>query len=219
MKPLRALLFASPLALVAFVTGCSHSSPPPKSPPEVSTTSTTSAALSTESPAPAQDRYTIGGPYHPATDDGKVERDVPIDAWSERYPDAARGLAAWCDEHPDVASRLAAWDSKHPIRMSTLVEWSVTHKYEPIEAFLYGRSGWQDFSSLLHDEHRAMAELVDWIRRSPHAAEELATHDGSIAYARGHLGAHGAHAHQGAREAIATPASPSASASATRPAP
>ena len=71
--------------------------------------------------------------------------------------------------------------------MNTIVDWAVMHRYEAIEAFFYGHSGWNELSDLVHDEQQGMNELIDWMRRSPHAAEELASHREALGWAKAHL--------------------------------
>lgn len=186
--------------LALLIGGCAHE--PER--PAVSTTSTTSAALTrqaepTQLPqADAQPKEpahilavfpdtTPAPTYVPATDKIEVAKQEPIEDWSGRYPDASTQLVDWIKAHPATAERVAAFDARHPIRMSSLVDWAVTHKYESVEAFLYGRAGWDELQGILHDDPSAMAELVDWMRRSPHAAEELASHQESIGWSRTHL--------------------------------
>lgn len=203
--PIMSLRWIVSLGFVALVVGCSHEGKAP--PPEVATTTTTSAkvpssldggdatlpiesggpqsALAAQvprpTPLPADPRFL------PETEKIKVDDLVAIDEWGNRYPDASKQLAKWMETHPAAASRLAAWDTHHPIRMNTIIEWAVMHRYEPIEAFFYGHSGWSELRGLVTDEHAAMSELVDWMRRSPHAAEELGAHPDGIGWAKTHL--------------------------------
>jgi hypothetical protein len=208
--PLMASLAA--LALAA----CAHDSNAP--PPAVSTTSTTSAALSvqrSDAPAPAANTQP-DLTYHPSTDAIHVDNNTSIEEWSDRYPDASMELGAWMERYPNAAKRMADWDDHHPIRMSTIVDWAVTHRYESIEAFLYGRAGWQELRGIAQEDRQAMNELIDWIRRSPHAAAELVTHEDSLGWTRAHLANGKARNAQARKQApadqrVAAPAGPAES--------
>jgi len=202
-----------PFAALA-LAACAHDSNAP--PPQVSTTSTTSAALSVErSDVPASAPTTMPDlTYRPSTDPIHVQNDTAIEEWSDRYPDAATELGMWIDRYPNAAKRMAEWDDHHPIRMSTIVDWAVTHRYESIEAFLYGRAGWQDLRGIAQEDRQAMNELIDWIRRSPHAAAELVTHPDALGWTRAHLAdgkARNAQARKAApspQQQVAAPAGP-----------
>jgi hypothetical protein len=125
--------------------------------------------------------------FKPETERIELNRDVPINLWSSRYPDASDELGDWIAQHPRAAANWSQWAAENSVRMSTLVDWALTQRFEPIESLVADRSGWQEFLRLLHDDHDAFDELLDWIRRSPNAAEELASHPGGLQWAKEHI--------------------------------
>jgi hypothetical protein len=131
--------------------------------------------------------------YRPSVEKIDVPHDQPLTAWAGRYPDAANQLADWMHHYPRAAAKLSEWGVSHPVQMSTLVGWAVTHKFEALDAFLYDRAGWGDFDAIRKADRDGVTELVEWMRRSPSAAEELAVHASGIAWAREHVHARRGH--------------------------
>jgi hypothetical protein len=208
MKISTRLIIPALVSTAALSSACAHHASAP--PPQTSITSTTSAmqvrVVEKQVATPSDPNF------RPETDKMEVNGDVAIDLWSKRYPDASNELADWVRQYPNAAAKWSAWDATHPIRMSTIISWSVTHRYEPIQAFLYDRTGWGDLTTLLREEPDGSNELIGWIRRSPSAAEELATHGESLGWAKDHLKTDKGH-RPIAAHSMASPATPAATVS------
>jgi hypothetical protein len=132
--------------------------------------------------------------YTPRTSETTpMDDSVAIDAWAKRYPDGSAELNDWMGHYPSAARKLAAWDAAHPTRMKTLTDWAITHRYEAVGAFLYGRSGWDEFLDIAESEPDGVAEYLGWARRSSPAAVELASHFDSLSWAGKNLKARPGH--------------------------
>ena len=196
MKLSNVFLVFPASVLVAFASGCAHEAP------RVATLETTSASM-TRAPDPAvaaiqaepRDAKNVaeagdartGVPFVPEVEKVDVPYGAPIEQWSQRYPDASKQLADWIQHYPSTAAKLAEWSAAHPIRMRALITWAAAHRFESLDAFMYGRSGWNDVRTIRHDDPDGMSELLDWIRRSPSAATDLATHADALAWASDHV--------------------------------
>ncbi len=213
----RVVAPASLLALAALV-GCASQSAT-RVAPEVPKLTSAELSARTAPPVDPSAPGLLGDPdYKPDTDEnGPVDDSVAIDDWSKRYPDAAVELHDWMGHYPDTARRFATWDTSEPVRMRALVDWAVTHRYEAIGAFLYGRSGWSSFVDIVTSDPDGAIELVEWIRRSAPAAEELSAHPEALAWARKNLKVRPAHVPMAAKS-VALPGEAAAAALASTPA-
>jgi hypothetical protein len=107
--------------------------------------------------------------------------------WASRYPDAAFELAGWVSAHPAAARKLAAWNTNQPEKMITLAGWTATDPYESFDAFRMTRYGWDDLAAIEEKDPDAFRSFLDWMRRSPPAARDLAWHPEGMSYAASHL--------------------------------
>jgi hypothetical protein len=178
------LRFIASLGAVVLACGCAHA--PPRR-PKASTATVTSAFVR----GPAYDASMKPGlEYRPTTNSIDVDRDASLEQWSARYPDASHQLADWMGQYAGAAAKMAEWGAANPIQMRTLVDWAATRRYEPLNALLYGRSGWSELRRIaLVEEPDGVNELIAWIRRSPHAAVELTQHTNALAWSRLHASA------------------------------
>jgi hypothetical protein len=194
------LLFSTltaPIAVAALV-GCSH----PQSRAPAENPSLTSATMTRTSPPSAQPGAVER--FRPAAEvSAQPDESVAIEMWSDRYPDAAGELLDWMGHYPNAAAELSTWDSASPIQMKALVDWSLTHRYEGLGSFLFGRSGMHTLHEIQRVEPEAMNEFLGWIRRSPHAAEELYVHADALAWASKHLKPRAGHQPMAARSVVA----------------
>ncbi len=138
--------------------------------------STTLTAAHVHAPEQPPDNVYIAPPQQ------SIERTATIDEWRPRYPHPAHILDEWAVTYPQTASRLVAWSGREPEKLEVLVFWSVTSRVDPISVFLLDRPGWEELGAIAHDDPKGIAAFLEWVRRSPGAAEELALHAGGLQF-------------------------------------
>src|SRR5262249_25015720 len=147
---LRAVGFASCLALLAACGGSSSSSPAPRAPEPTRT----SGAEARREPVGEQS----------------------IAQWDRNHPDAARDLGARGRAHPEAAELFFEWDGHHPEATREFVTWAIRHPGDNIDVFVIEHRRWEYFDRI-SEQHRPAAEaFIVWARRHPQAAEALAHH-------------------------------------------
>ena len=194
----RASIAAGALAALAMTPACAHRDSTATRAPQTTLTSTQVSlgpAGASQTATPAQlDARGVFDTYTPdPSETAPMDDSVAIDTWAKRYPDASAELNDWMGHYPTAGRKLAAWDAAHPTRMKTLTDWAITHRYEAVGAFLYGRSGWDEFLDIAQSEPDGVAEYLGWARRSSPAAVELTSHSDSLAWAGKNLKARPGH--------------------------
>lgn len=216
----RASIAVVALAALAATPACAHRDSTAARAPQTTLTSTqvplgrasaTGTAPRTPSAADLDARGAVDTYTPDPSETTPMNDSVAIDAWAKRYPDASAELNDWMGHYPNAARKLAAWDAAHPTRMKTLTDWAITHRYEAVGAFLYGRSGWDEFLDIAQSEPDGVAEYLGWARRSSPAAVELTSHSDALAWAGKNLKARPGHVPMPAKS-IAAPAPPAAEA-------
>jgi hypothetical protein len=209
----RASIAFAALAALAALPACAHRDTTAARAPEPMTLTSTQvpverAPAATMGTTPAESDARATGEAAFKTEVGEttpMNDSVAIDAWAKRYPDASSELNDWMGHYPSAARKLAAWDAAHPTRMKTLTDWAITHRYEAVGAFLYGRSGWDEFLDIAQSEPDGVQEFLGWARRSSPAAVELTSHLDSLAWAGKNLKARAGHVPMPAKS-VAAPA-------------
>ena len=147
------------VAALAMTPACAHRESTAARAPQTTLTSTQVPAgrasamqTTTATPAELDARGAIDAYTPDSRETAPMNDSVAIDTWAKRYPDASSELNDWMGHYPTAARKLAAWDAAHPTRMKTLTDWAITHRYEAVGAFLYGRSGWDEFLDIAQSE-------------------------------------------------------------------
>jgi hypothetical protein len=192
---------------LAVLAGCSHTTSAVGQGSTLTSSRVPARAPEVSADAVAERGFVASPSYTPDTSAIPTQSDAaPLETWPKSYPDAASELNDWTVHYPVAARKLAAWDARFPERMKTLVDWAITHRYEGVGAFLYGRSGWDQFLDVVQSEPDGVQEYLEWIRRSGPAAIELSSHPEALSWASKNLKPRPGHVPMPAKS-IASPAS------------
>jgi hypothetical protein len=103
--------------------------------------------------------------------------------WNQRHPAAAQELCAWTQQHRRASDQLLLWESDNPGRAQELFGWAEQNPGSAWEQFVAQRPDYGDFASLASQHPRAVNQQLDWARRHPDAANDLASHPGAEHFA------------------------------------
>ena len=97
----------------------------------------------------------------------------PIEEWSARFPDAARGLGNWIWVHPAAVPQFLSWNRDHWDQSYEFARWAVSHPGADVNALAAAHRDWGFMDEMMEQHRPAANTLLEWCREFPAASEDL----------------------------------------------
>ena len=106
---------------------------------------------------------------------------LPLDRWSEIFPEANKALLAWATHFPHASKRVSTWDEEHAEETKELVIWALAYPDKSFAAFADTHAEWPDVVEFTTKQKPGIEAFLNWCQKYEDAVRALLDHPGGLA--------------------------------------